>query len=78
MMRGYEDWFVGAVTIGLGVFLVTVAAANWQWYYSLTTARLLKRWFGARGARWFHALLGILLVTLGVAVARGFQLFVSN
>ena len=74
MMRGYEDWFVGTVAVLLGVFLIASAAVDWNWYYSLRSARLLQRMLGRTGARLFHALLGLSLVVLGIAIALGHRL----
>ncbi len=74
MIRGYEDLFVGTVAILLGVFLCTCATVNWQWYYSLRTARLLQRAVGRTGARVVHCLLGLGLIALGIAIAFGYRL----
>ncbi len=73
MILGYEDLFVGTVTIGLGAFLIGCSAAKWQWFYSLRTARWLMRLLGANGARICHALIGLGLIALGLAVASGYR-----
>ncbi len=74
MIRGHEDWFVAAVAVAVGVFLFVCAITNWSWYYSLRTAQLLERGLGRPRARVFHALLGIGLVALGIAIGFGFRL----
>ena len=75
MIRGYEDQFVGAVAVGLGLFLLGASAFNWNWYYSLPSARFVTRRVGRAAARLLHAVLAIGLIALGVAVAQGFQLW---
>jgi hypothetical protein len=71
MISGHEDQFVGIVSAALGLFLLTAAALNWQWYYQVRTARLLEARFGRAGARCVHALVGFGLIALGIAVANG-------
>ena len=73
MMRGYEDLFVGGAAIALGLFLISCAVKNSQWFYSMRTARWLQRALGWRGARVAHILLGIGLIILGVAIAQGYR-----
>jgi small neutral amino acid transporter SnatA (MarC family) len=73
MIHGHEDAFVGTVAVALGLFLLTCAVTNWPWYYSFRSAQWLRRWLGRRGARVFHALLGLGLIALGIAIARGFR-----
>jgi len=74
MIRGYEDLAVGLVAIATGVFLVGAAAVNWQWFYSLSSARFLQRWLGRPGARCVHVAVGLGLIALGCAIAQGFRL----
>ena len=42
MIRGYENLFVGSIAVALGVLLISCAITNWQWYYSMRTARWLQ------------------------------------
>jgi small neutral amino acid transporter SnatA (MarC family) len=71
-MGAHDEVFVGGVAVALGLFFLAVAASNWDWYFSLRSARLMGRLLGRSGARIFYALLGAGLVTLGVAIACGF------
>lgn len=73
MIGGHEDLFVGAVAILLGVFMLGSALTNWDWYYSVPTARWLQRRFGRTGARIVHTLLGFGLIVLGLAITQGFR-----
>ncbi len=71
MIHGYEDQFVGIVAVSLGLFILGASVLNWNWYYSLGSARFLERRLGRNGARLFHAFLAVGLITLGIAVAQG-------
>lgn len=73
MLSGFEDVFVGMVSVALGLFLVVVAARNADWYYQVRTARFLEARLGRAGARWVHGTLGCVLITLGVAIALGWR-----
>ena len=73
MIRGYEDLFVGGAAIALGLFLISCAVRNSEWFYSMRTARWLQRALGRRGARVVHTLLGVGLIVLGVAIAQGYR-----
>lgn len=73
MLRGYENLFVGCVSVVIGLLLIKAAVTNSQWAYSLGTAQWLQRHLGRTGTRLFHALLGLALLALGVAVARGYR-----
>ncbi len=73
MISGYEDLFVGIVAISIGLFLICSAVVNWNWFYSLRTARWLQQLFGKNGARLVHVLLGLILIALGTAIALGYR-----
>ncbi len=72
MIREYEELFVGSVAVALGLFFFFVAVSNWEWYFSLRSAKILQRCFGRIGARVFYLLLGTGMVVLGVAITLGF------
>ena len=72
MISAHEELFVGAVSVALGAFILTSAAVNWAWLYTLRSSRWLEARWGRRGARLFHAMLGLGLIALGVAIALGF------
>ena len=73
MIRGYEDLLVGTLAAMMGVVLVFCAVLNWEWYYSLRTARWLQKMLGRNGARFVHTLLGLSIVAMGVAIALGYR-----
>lgn len=65
------DIFVGAVTIGLGLFVCSAAFFNWDWYYELQKARWIQSICGRTGARVFFGIFGIGLIVLGAIIASG-------
>lgn len=73
MIHSHEDLFVGAASIILGLFLIGCAVTGWDWYYALGTARWIQQRLGRRGARLVHALVGLGLVVLGVAIVLGYR-----
>lgn len=68
----WQDVFVGTVAIGIGLFALASAAFNWDWSYQLWKARWVEARFGRRGARIFYAILGTVMIALGLALAGGF------
>jgi small neutral amino acid transporter SnatA (MarC family) len=73
MIHGYEDLIVGSVAVALGLLLFATALLNGSWLYALHTSRWLESCLTRTGTRVLHALLGLALVALGVAVAQGFR-----
>jgi hypothetical protein len=65
------DLFVGSVSIGLGVLALVAALFNWNASYQLDKARWLEDQWGRSTLRWIYALVGLVLVALGVAIAAG-------
>ncbi len=71
MIQQHADLLVGLVAMALGGGLLTAAAVNWPWYYSLRSARWLESFLTRTGARVGLGLLGLVLLTLGVLIAAG-------
>jgi hypothetical protein len=67
------DLFIGVVSLLVGTGLVTAAAVNWSWYYSLRSARFLEAKLTRTGARLVHAAVGLALIAMGVALLAGFR-----
>lgn len=65
------DLFVGAVAIAIGLFVMSAALFNWEWYYQLHKARWIESICGRSGARVFFGVLGLALIVLGAAIAMG-------
>ena len=68
----WSDAFVGGVAIVVGTLALLAAATNWEAAFQFPKARSIEARFGRRTARVFYAMLGIVLVLLGIAIAAGF------
>lgn len=68
-----QDIVVGAVSIGLGLALLTGAIANGPWLMQLRKVRALTDSFGGPAARLLIALIGAGAIGLGAAIAVGWR-----
>ena len=59
------DYFIFVLFMALGCFSLVAALFNFEWFFQTSAAQNFVRWFGRRGARWFYALLGVLLMACG-------------
>jgi hypothetical protein len=66
-----EQVFVSTVAILVGTLSILVAILNTEWCFRLPKARWVEARWGRRRARWAFALVGLLLVLLGVFIAAG-------
>lgn len=69
-----EDLFVGFVAMVLGLVPLVAALLNSAWFYGLRKSQWLERRVGRGRARLLHAVLGIALISLGLAILMGFGL----
>ena len=60
-------WLIAAV----GVFAITGAVMDWNWFMNNRRAWIFVKMFGRNGARVFYVLFGAALATLGVLLALG-------
>jgi hypothetical protein len=67
------DVLVGVVAILCGLFLACGATLNAPWLMALSKPRLLAGSIGKPAARLLIATIGIGLIVLGIAVARGWR-----
>ncbi len=59
--------FAGIVVILIGVYSLSAALGNWEWFFDTLTAQEIEMWLGGRnGARIFYAVSGILLILAGI------------
>jgi len=70
-----EDFFVGFIAMVLGLVPLVAALLNSDWFYSLRKSQWLERRVGRGRARLLHAVLGIVLISLGLAILMGFELY---
>ena len=73
-----DHLFVGGVAVALGVTALVISVANWDACYRFSKIRWVQSRGGREAARWTYAVLGALLVILGVAVTLGFGPNASN
>lgn len=62
-----SEYFILFLFIALGLFSLIAALFNIDWYFKTSGAMTFVGWFGRRGARVFYALLGLGLITCGIA-----------
>lgn len=55
------------IFILLGVFSLSAAIFNYNWYFNTQGAAMFIKWFGRGGARIFYAILGLVLIACGIA-----------
>jgi hypothetical protein len=67
------DILVGVVAALFGLFLTAGAALDAPWLMALAKPRLLAKSIGKPAARLLLAVLGVGLVALGIAIARGWR-----
>jgi small neutral amino acid transporter SnatA (MarC family) len=67
-----EEVFVGCVSSGIGLTALAAAIWNWEASFQMRAARLIEHRWGRLAARIAYAVLGVLLVCLGVAIGLGF------
>jgi hypothetical protein len=67
-----EPLFVGTLSVVLGLLGLIAAIVNSDRYYRLDKVRRFEAFAGRRYARALYAVLGCLLIGLGIAIAFGF------
>ena len=68
----YQDLFVGSVAISLGLLSLIAAIRNWELCYQSWKAEWLEALGGRLAVRAVYAMLGLGLISLGLAIAAGF------
>ena len=66
------DIFVGSVSAAIGVAALAIAAANWGPGFQFWVGRVLDSRSGRNVCRVVYAVVGILLIALGLMVMLGF------
>jgi hypothetical protein len=62
---------VGLISVTAGVFTLCGALFDWDWFMNHRKARLFVALLTRTGARVFYALLGSVLIVLGILLATG-------
>jgi hypothetical protein len=61
----------GLLFVAIGLFALSGAGFNWDWFMNHRKARLFSSIFGRSGARFFYGLLGVGLIVLGILMMAG-------
>ncbi len=56
------------ITASVGVYCISAAWGNWEWFYNNWRARGFVKFLGRTGARIYYAVLGILFLAIGLLV----------
>ena len=59
---GPSEYFILVIFIALGLFSLTAAILNIDWYFKTSGAATFIKLFGRQGARIFYGLLGLALI----------------
>ncbi len=62
---------VGLIFVAAGAFSICGAALDWDWFINSRKARFFVTTFGRTGARVFYAILGLVVVVLGLLITLG-------
>lgn len=68
----YEQLFVGGISILLGTLALVAGASNREIFFELKKIRWIEGLGGRMLARATYALLGLVMIGLGIAIAMGF------
>jgi uncharacterized membrane protein len=68
-----QDMLVGVVAGLLGVVLIMAAFQGWSWYRQMKGIRWLESRLGHAWTVRLTFLLGLLLIAMGILIARGFS-----
>lgn len=68
----HQDVFVGAVAVALGVLGLLAAVRNWELCYQSWKTEWIESLGGRIAARAAYGLVGLGLISLGLAIAAGF------
>ena len=66
-----EQYLIGTVAMGLGVFSLTAALKNVEWFFQLAKVQWLEAAVGRARTRWICGLLGCGLILLGLCIVAG-------
>ncbi len=61
----------GLILMAAGVFSITGAALDWDFFINSRKARLFVSLFGRNGARIFYGLLGTVITVIGLLITLG-------
>lgn len=63
-----QDMFVAGVAFAIGLFALSGAVLNWDWYYQLEKAQRIESRWGRGAARGFYTAVGMALIGLALVI----------
>ncbi len=67
-----EQLFVGSTAVILGLVALVAGATNREFFFRFAKIRWVERRGGRGAARATYAVIGVTLISLGIAIAMGF------
>ena len=62
---------VGLILVAAGIFSISGAVLDWDWFINSRKAQFFVAIFGRNGARIFYGILGVFIVVVGALIALG-------
>ena len=59
-------YFIQALFVLVGLLSLLAAICNWNWFFTAQNTQFIVRNVGRKQARWFYALIGLLMIGTGV------------
>ena len=59
-------YFIQGLFVLVGLLSVLAAICNWNWFFTAQNTQFIVRNVGRKQARWFYALIGILMMGTGI------------
>lgn len=59
-------YFIQGLFVLVGLLSVLAAIYNWNWFFTAQNTQFIVRNVGRKQARWFYALIGILMMGTGI------------
>lgn len=59
-------YLLQGIFVGIGLLAVLAALFNWDWFFTASNTQFIVSNVGRTRARWFYALLGLMMIGTGV------------
>lgn len=66
-------YFIQALFVLVGLLSLLAAICNWNWFFTAQNTQFIVRNVGRKQARWFYALIGLLMIGTGVFFSCPFR-----
>ena len=62
---------LGWIVVGAGLFSISGAVIDWDWFMNNRRAQLWLKLFGRQGTRIFYGVLGVVIAAIGSLMVSG-------